>query len=156
MNLDSGKSIRIRARETSQAQVRDYSPNVTDELEQQLLAYQNLPQDTLFDVQSIEVEVHYSDLSGSTRFKSESVSIGVIVRDKREIYKTTKYCVGFVPEIPTLTGEAVNVSRANSITLIRFKKIRIEEAMGTTSIIIPKSDPVSTRDFHFARYNVSN
>jgi len=90
VNLDSGKSIRIRARETSQAQVRDYSPNVTDELEQQLLAYQNLPQDTLFDVQSIEVEVHYSDLSGSTRFKSESVSIGVIVRDKREIYKTTK------------------------------------------------------------------
>ena len=87
VNLDSGKAVRFRARETSREQVADYAPDLPDEREQQLAAYQKMPPDVLFEVQAVAVEVPYSDMPGPTRFKSGCESCGVVVRDKREIYK---------------------------------------------------------------------
>ena len=87
VNLDSGKAFRIRARETSRKLVAEYAPEVADERQQQLLAYKNMPLDHLFEVQAVAVDVPYNDLPGPTRFKNECESCGVIVRDKREIYK---------------------------------------------------------------------
>jgi len=87
VNLDKGKAFRIRARETSREQVANYAPELADEKEQQLAAYQIMPPDLLFEVLPVEVDVPYSDMPGPTRFKCECESCGVIVRDKREIYK---------------------------------------------------------------------
>ena len=87
VNLDSGKAFRVRARETSRKLVADYAPEKEDKLEQQLLAYRKMPQDVLFEVQAVEVDVPISDLPGPTQFKIECESCGVIVRDKREIQR---------------------------------------------------------------------
>jgi len=82
VNLDKGKAFRIRARETSREQVANYAPELADEKEQQLAAYQIMPPDLLFEVLPVEVDVPYSDMPGPTRFKCECESCGVIVRDK--------------------------------------------------------------------------
>jgi len=87
VNLNSGKAFRIRARDTSREHAADYAPGIEDEREQQLAAYQKMPTDVLFEVRAVVVDVPYSDLPGPTQFKSECASCGVIVRDKREIYK---------------------------------------------------------------------
>ena len=90
VNLDSGKAYRIRARESSREQVANYAPDLVDEREQQLAAYQKMPEDVLFEVRAVGVDVPFSDLPGPTQFKSECESCGVIVRDKREIYINSK------------------------------------------------------------------
>ena len=87
VNLENGKAFRIRARETSREKVASYAPDLTDEREQQLVAYKKMPVDELFEVRAVTVDMPYSDMPGPTRFKSECQSCGVIVRDKREIYK---------------------------------------------------------------------
>lgn len=87
VNINSGKAFRIRARETSRNKVASFAPDLADKREQQLAAYQKMPLDILFEIQAVEVDVPYSDMPGPTRFKNECESCGVIVRDKREIYK---------------------------------------------------------------------
>ncbi len=87
VNLDNGKAFRIRARDTSREQVSSYAPDLPDKHEQQLAAYQKMPRHVLFEVQAVAVDVPYSDLPGPTRFKSKCESCGVIIRDKRELYK---------------------------------------------------------------------
>lgn len=87
VNLDTGKAFRIRARESSREQVKNYAPDLADEREQQLAAYKKMPRDVLFETMAVGLDVPYSDLPGPTRFKSKCESCGVIVRDKRELYK---------------------------------------------------------------------
>ena len=87
VNLDNSRAFRIRARETSRDQVSIYAPDLADERQQQLAAYKTMPQDVLFEIMAVEVDVPYSDLPGPTRFKNRCESCGVIVRDKRELYR---------------------------------------------------------------------
>ena len=90
VNLDSGKAFRVRSRETSRALVEDYAPGIEDKPEQQLEAYKKMPRDVLFEVAEVSVDVPYSDMPGPTQFKAECQNCGVVVRDKREIYKNGK------------------------------------------------------------------
>ena len=99
VNLDNGKAFRIRARETSREQVANFAPEIADEREQQLAAYQKMPLDVLFEVRAVEIDVPYSDMPGPTQFKTECESCGVVVRDKREMYKNgqvlCRICAGY-------------------------------------------------------------
>ena len=90
VNLDSGKAYRVRSRETSRDLVEEYAPGVEDKRRQQLEAYKKMPQDALFEVVEVSVDVPYTDMPGPTRFKAECQNCGVVVRDKREIYKNGK------------------------------------------------------------------
>lgn len=90
VNLDTGKAFRVRSRETSRDQVEAYAPGVDDKHRQQLLAYQKMPRDVLFEVTAVSVDVPFNDMPGPTRFKAECQECGVVVRDKREIYRNGK------------------------------------------------------------------
>ena len=87
VNLDGGKAFRVRSRETSRDVVASYAPGIEDKRMQQLEAYKMMPQDVLFDVQAVKVDVPYNDMPGPTRFKAECAACGVIVRDKKEVSK---------------------------------------------------------------------
>ena len=90
VNLESGKAFRVRSRETSRALVENYAPGIEDKSKQQLEAYKKMPRDVLFEVAEVSVDVPYSDMPGPTQFKAACQNCGVVVRDKREIYKNGK------------------------------------------------------------------
>ena len=90
VNLETGKAYRVRSRETSRDLVENYAPGMEDPHRQQLAAYKAMPQDVLFDVTEVRVDVPYSDMPGPTQFKAKCQNCGVVVRDKREIYRNGK------------------------------------------------------------------
>jgi len=90
VNLETGRAFRVRSREASRDLVDCYAPDVEDKREQQLAAYKTMPLDVLFEVESVDVDVPYSDMPGPTRFKAECQACGVIVRDKKEVYRDGK------------------------------------------------------------------
>jgi formylmethanofuran dehydrogenase subunit E len=90
VNLDTSKAYRVRSRETSRDLVGKYAPGMDDKHRQQLQAYKKMPRDVLFEVAEVTVDVPFNDMPGPTRFKAECEICGVVVRDKREIYKNGK------------------------------------------------------------------
>jgi formylmethanofuran dehydrogenase subunit E len=90
VNLDSGKAFRVRSRETSRDLVENYAPGIEDQRRQQLEAYKKMPRDVLFEVAEVRVDVPFSDMPGPTQFKTECQNCGVVVRDKREVFKDGK------------------------------------------------------------------
>jgi formylmethanofuran dehydrogenase subunit E len=90
VNLDTGKAFRVRSREASRDLVENFAPGIEDKHRQQLEAYKVMPQEVLFDVAAVSVQVPINDMPGPTRFKATCQNCGVVVRDKREIHKNGK------------------------------------------------------------------
>jgi formylmethanofuran dehydrogenase subunit E len=86
VNLESGKAVRILSTEQSRDLVSQYAPGGNDK-QQQLEAYQAMPDDVLFKVQSVAVEVPVNDLPGPSRFKAQCEQCGQVVRDKKEVLR---------------------------------------------------------------------
>jgi formylmethanofuran dehydrogenase subunit E len=85
VNLETGKAFRIVSTETSRELVDQYAPTVTDNRQRQIDAYINMPDDVLFTVEAVYVDVPVHDLPGPTRFKVQCAECGIIVRDKKEV-----------------------------------------------------------------------
>ena len=90
VNLDIGRAFRVRSREASRERVENYAPGIEDKHRQQLEAYQKMPQDVLFEITQVIVDVPFNDMPGPTQFKAECQDCGVVVRDKKEVYKNGK------------------------------------------------------------------
>lgn len=90
VNLDTSKAFRVRSREASRKLVENYAPGIEDKRRQQLEAYQKMPQDVLFEITQVSVDTPLNDMPGPTRFKAECQNCGVVVRDKKEVYKNGK------------------------------------------------------------------
>jgi formylmethanofuran dehydrogenase subunit E len=87
VNLESGKAVRILSTEESRDLVPRYAPDVNEKQQQQLEAYKAMPDDVLFKVQPVAVEVPVNDLPGPTRFKARCEQCGQVVRDKKEVLR---------------------------------------------------------------------
>jgi formylmethanofuran dehydrogenase subunit E len=87
VNLDSGKAVRILSTEKSRDLVPQFAPGVEPKQQQQLTAYKTMPDDVLFQVQPVTVEVPVNDLPGPTRFKAQCEQCGQVVRDKKEVLR---------------------------------------------------------------------
>ncbi len=87
VNLETGKAFRIVSRETSRDKAQQYAPEITDKIEQQLLAYKRMSLKDLFTIEEVRVTVNASDMPGPTRFKAVCQKCGQVVRDKREVMK---------------------------------------------------------------------
>ncbi len=85
VNLETGKAFRIVSTETSRELVDQYAPNVKDRRQRQIDAYINMPDDVLFTVDPVYVDVPVHDMPGPTRFKAQCAECGIIVRDKKEV-----------------------------------------------------------------------
>ncbi len=85
VNLESGKAVRILSTERSRDLVSRYAPGIAEKQRQQLEAYKAMPDEVLFEVQPVAVEVPVSDLPGPSRFKARCEQCGQVVRDKKEV-----------------------------------------------------------------------
>ena len=85
VNLESGEAVRIVSTESSRELAHAYAPEVEDPRQRQLEAYRRMPDDVLFTVTPVRVEVPINDLPGPSRFKSRCAACGTVVRDKKEV-----------------------------------------------------------------------
>lgn len=84
VHLESGEAYRIVSTEEARDLASCYAPEVSGKYQQQLEAYQRMPDSVLFRVHQVRVAVHELDLPGPTRRKVACARCGQVVRDGRE------------------------------------------------------------------------
>lgn len=85
VNLDGGKAFRIVSTESSRNLTHIYAPGIADARQQQIDAYMNMPDDVLFTIMPVWVDVPVHDMPGPSQFKIRCASCGAMVRDKKEV-----------------------------------------------------------------------
>lgn len=85
VNLETGKAVRIVSTESSRDLADQYAPGIDDPHQRQLEAYKVMPDDVLFSVEPVVVEVPVHDMPGPSKFKAQCDACGQVVRDKKEV-----------------------------------------------------------------------
>lgn len=85
VNLETGKAYRINSTEESRDLAFLYAPGIAGKSQQQLEAYQRMPDGVLFRVQEVQVPLSEFDMPGLTRKKILCGRCGQLVRDSREV-----------------------------------------------------------------------
>jgi len=70
IDLQNDRAVRIAARESSKALARQMHPEIESKNRQQMLAYREMPDDALFDVQWVQVRLAPEELPG---YKGERI-----------------------------------------------------------------------------------
>ena len=90
VDVDTGKAVRVAARESSKALAKSMHPNVTDKNQAQMLAYQVMTDDQMFQTQWVHVELPPEEFPG---FKGERVvceQCGEGINFRREVRRGAK------------------------------------------------------------------
>lgn len=85
VDVETGKAVRIAARESSKALAREMHPEIESKNQQQMLAYREMSEQDLFDVQPVKVDLQPEDFPG---FKGERIvceRCGEGINFKREV-----------------------------------------------------------------------
>jgi len=85
VDVSSGKAVRIVARESSKALARRMHPEIESKNQQQMLAYREMKENDLFDVQWVKVELPPEEFPG---YKGERIACeqcGEGINFKREV-----------------------------------------------------------------------
>jgi formylmethanofuran dehydrogenase subunit E len=85
VDVETGKAIRIAAKESSKQKARELHPEIENKNQQQMLAYREMPEADLFDVQWVKVELPPEEFPG---YKSERIvcdQCGEGINFKREV-----------------------------------------------------------------------
>ena len=85
VDVESGKAVRIAARESSKDLAREMHPEIESKNQQQMLAYREMKEQDLFDVQNVKVVLQPEDFPG---FKGERIiceRCGEGINFKREV-----------------------------------------------------------------------
>ena len=90
VNLDTGKAVRIVAREESRELSKKYCPEIENKYARQLDAYRIMPQDELFSVEEVNVTIPEQDMPGRPLKRIQCQSCGDWVQDCRDIEKDGK------------------------------------------------------------------
>jgi formylmethanofuran dehydrogenase subunit E len=85
VNLETGKSIRILAKEDSKQIARNYFPEIEDKYKCQLEAYKIMPDDELFEWKEVKVKVPDEDMPGRPKRRVICEKCGEYVQDSRDI-----------------------------------------------------------------------
>jgi formylmethanofuran dehydrogenase subunit E len=70
VDLQSGRAVRVSAKESSKDAARRLHPEIESKNQQQMLAYREMPDEGLFDFQNVHVKVGLEDLPG---YKGERI-----------------------------------------------------------------------------------
>ncbi|MCH7745208.1 MAG: TraR/DksA C4-type zinc finger protein [Chloroflexi bacterium] len=87
LNLDTGDAVRVVARDDSRDAVRNYAPPELDKKEAQLYAYRVMPDEELFTLAHVRVEVSDLDLPGRPLKRVACDDCGEGVNDGREVLR---------------------------------------------------------------------
>jgi formylmethanofuran dehydrogenase subunit E len=87
VDLESGKAVRIAARESSKALARQRHPEIESKNQQQMLAYREMATDDLFTVQWVKVSVAPQELPGYKGERMVCAECGEGINFQREVRK---------------------------------------------------------------------
>lgn len=85
VNLESGKAVRVVAREDARERAKDYFPEIEDKYQCQLEAYRVMPEKELFYHERVLVEIQPQDMPGRPLRRVRCSQCGEYVQDMREI-----------------------------------------------------------------------
>jgi len=90
LDVSTGRAVRIAARESSKARAKVLHPEIADKNQQQMLAYREMPDDELFECQSVKVTLPAEEFPG---YKAERVVCEVCgegINFRREVRRDGK------------------------------------------------------------------
>ena len=86
VNLTTQIAYRVVSTESSREHAPKYAEEETSPQKQQLIGYQNMPDDLLFDVYQVEVSIAEGDMPGPPRHHATCDRCGQMVRDGKEVH----------------------------------------------------------------------
>ena len=90
VNLETGKAVRITAREESRELSKKYYPTLANKYQQQLEAYKVMPEEELFSFQDVKVDIPKCDMPGRPLRRVRCDGCGDYVQDCREVEQDGK------------------------------------------------------------------
>jgi formylmethanofuran dehydrogenase subunit E len=84
VNLDTQIAYRLVSTESSRDTCQAFATDQTDPQRQQIEGYKKMPDDLLFDVQQVKVDLPEADMPGPPRSHAVCVRCGQVVRDGKE------------------------------------------------------------------------
>jgi formylmethanofuran dehydrogenase subunit E len=87
VDLESGRAVRIAAKESSKVLARQMHPEIASKNQQQMLAYREMPTDDLFAVQWVKVSVPREELPGYKGERIVCAACGEGINFRREVRK---------------------------------------------------------------------
>lgn len=85
VNIDTMDAYRVISTEESRELVKKYAPEEENPHQQQLKGYTKMPDNELFDVQRVKVDMPEVDMPGPPRAHSKCTRCGQVVRDGRDV-----------------------------------------------------------------------
>lgn len=87
VNLNTGRAVRVIAKEGAREKAKKYFPEIENKYTAQLEAYKIMPDDELFDIVNVKVEIKPEDMPGRPLRRIRCDSCGEYVQDMREVYR---------------------------------------------------------------------
>ncbi len=85
INLETGKAVRLLAKEESKDKAKNYIPDIEDKYKCQLEAYKIMPDDELFEWAEVKVEIPEEDMPGRPTRRIKCEKCGEHVQDNRDV-----------------------------------------------------------------------
>ncbi len=85
VNLESGRAVRVTAREDARTLADAYCPDITEKYQRQLEAYKQMPLVDLFTFQEVQLELQACDMPGRPLRRVQCEACGDWVQDCREV-----------------------------------------------------------------------
>ena len=90
VDVESGRAVRIAAKESSKDLARRAHPELDDKNQQQMLAYREMPERDLFDVQWVKVELPPEEFPGYKGERAVCAQCGEGINFRREVRRDGK------------------------------------------------------------------
>jgi formylmethanofuran dehydrogenase subunit E len=84
LNLNTGRAVRVYAREDSREKAKQLYPEMEDKYKAQIEAYKVMPDDELFDATEVDVDIKDEDMPGRPLRRVKCDRCGEHVQDMRE------------------------------------------------------------------------
>jgi formylmethanofuran dehydrogenase subunit E len=90
VDVNSGKAIRVAAKESSKALARQMHPEIENKNQQQMLAYREMRDEDLFSTEWVEVELPPEDFPGYKGERVVCASCGEGINFRREVIRASE------------------------------------------------------------------
>jgi len=85
VDVETGKAVRIAARESSKAAAKSLHPEITDKNQQQMAAYREMPDEQMFQTQWVHVELPPEEFPGYKGERIYCAQCGEGISYRREV-----------------------------------------------------------------------
>jgi len=85
VDVETGKAIRVAAKESSKALAKSMHPELADKNQQQMLAYREMPDDQLFQTQLVHVDLPPEEFPGYKGERIVCAQCGEGINFRREV-----------------------------------------------------------------------